>query len=74
VQLCPPVEVIRTDAAVTAPVEPVVPFAVTQSPTARLLAAAGCVSLYAVDELRAIVRLLLVVEAPDAGAPVAEVP
>jgi hypothetical protein len=41
VQDCPLVEVIRTEDADTAPVESVEPLAVTQSPTARLLAAAG---------------------------------
>ena len=41
VQLLPPVDVIRTVEAVTAPVEAVFPKAVTQSPMARSVAAAA---------------------------------
>jgi hypothetical protein len=50
VQVCPPVEVIRTVVADTAPVELVEPDAVTQSPTARSAAAALWSSWYLVDE------------------------
>jgi hypothetical protein len=72
------VEVIRTDAAVTAPVESVEPLAVTQSPTARFEAAADSISVKVVDELTAMVMLVLgavvVVEPPpkrtDAAVPV----
>ncbi len=44
-QVCPPVEVMRTVRAVTAPVESVEPTAVTQSPTASELAAVDWVSV-----------------------------
>lgn len=46
--------------ALTAPVEPVVPVAVTQSPTARSAAEPLCVSWYLVDEERSTVVLVVV--------------
>jgi hypothetical protein len=69
---------MRTDEAVTAPDESVVPVAVTQSPTARLLAATAWVLVYVVVELRSTVMLLLA-GAVDAdplavGPPDADVP
>jgi len=65
---------MRTAVAATAPVESGVPVAVTQSPTARLVAAAGCVVVKVVDELRATVRLLLAGAVVDVVPPVADVP
>jgi hypothetical protein len=56
------VEAIRIDRAVTAPVESAVPTAVTQSPTARELAAVEAVSLYAVDEFTPTLTLLLLID------------
>jgi hypothetical protein len=65
---------MRTDEAVTAPVEPVLPVAVTQSPTARLVAAADWVLVYVVDEVRSRVMLVLAVEPLGVEPPAAEVP
>lgn len=50
-----PIGVIRIDLAVMAPVSSAVPFAVTQSLTARSLAAADWVSVYVVEEVTATV-------------------
>jgi hypothetical protein len=50
VHVPPPVDVMLILDAVTAPVELVDPLAVTQSPTARLLAAAACISAYVVED------------------------
>jgi hypothetical protein len=49
VQVPPPVEVIRTVFAVTAPLLAAGPNALTQSPTARAEAAVLCVELTVVD-------------------------
>jgi hypothetical protein len=49
VQEAPPVEVIRTVSAVTAPLLAAGPNALTQSPTARSVAAAVCVALTVVE-------------------------
>lgn len=46
----------------TAPVESAVPTAVTQSPTARELAAVDAISLYAVDGFTPTVTLLLLID------------
>jgi hypothetical protein len=71
-QVWPPVEVIRTVRAVTAPVESADPTAVTQSPTARELAAVDAVSLYVVDAFTPTVTLLLLIDV--GGVDVDELP
>jgi hypothetical protein len=57
VQVPPPVEVMRTVAAVTDPLLAAGPNAVTQSPTARSVAAADCVELTGVELVVVIFRV-----------------
>ncbi len=56
-QVLPPVDVIRTVVAVTAPLVAAGPNALTQSPTARSVAAAVCVAPTVVVLVVVILRL-----------------